>query len=110
MRNKKTTCTATVIHRGDSFTTNNKPHTHESKPGILTNVLIAKKIIETAKADIFTSAPTVVEKILEEDANPKKNPEYSRPNYNNIVWTANRHRQTDRPTEPQDMDFEIFLA
>jgi hypothetical protein len=51
-----------------------------------------------------------VEKILEEDANPKKNPEYSRPNYNNIVWTANRHRQTDRPTEPQDMDFEIFLV
>ena len=69
MRNKKTTCTATVIHRGDSFTTNNKPHTHESKPGILTNVLIAKKIIETAKADIFTSAPTVVEKML----TPKKN-------------------------------------
>ena len=62
MRNKKTTCTATVIHRGDSFTTNNKPHTHESKPGILTNVLLTKKIIETAKADIFT--PTVVEKML----------------------------------------------
>ena len=55
VRNKKTTCTATVIHIGDSFTTNNKPHTHESKPGILTNVLITKKIIETAKADIFTS-------------------------------------------------------
>jgi hypothetical protein len=64
VRNKKTTCTATVIHRRDSFTTNNKPHTHESKPGILTNVLIAKKIIENAKADIFTSAPTVVEKML----------------------------------------------
>ena len=60
-------------HRGDSLTSNNKPHTHESKPGILTNVLITKKIIETAKADIFTSAPTVVEKILEEDADPKKN-------------------------------------
>ena len=55
MRIKKTTCTATVIHRGDSFTTNNKPPTHESKPGILTKVIIAKKIIETAKADIFTS-------------------------------------------------------
>ena len=72
VRNKKTTCTATVNHRGDSFTINNKPHIHESKPGILTNVLLTKKIIETAKADIFTSAPTVVEKILEEDANPKK--------------------------------------
>jgi hypothetical protein len=54
--------------------TNNKPHTHESKPGILTNVLITKKIIETAKADIFASAPTVVEKILEEDAD-QKNPQ-----------------------------------
>ena len=108
MRNKKTTCSAVVTHRGDLYTTNNKPHTHESKPGILTNVLIAKKVIDTAKADIFTSAPTVVEKILEEDADPKK-PEYSRPNYNNIVRTANRHRQTDRPTEPQDMDFEVFL-
>ena len=54
VRNKKTTCLATVNHRGDSFTTNNKPPTHESILGILTNVLITKKIIETAKADIFT--------------------------------------------------------
>jgi hypothetical protein len=38
-----------------------------------------------------------------------KPPEYSRPNYSNIARTANRHRQIDRPTEPQDMDFEVFF-
>ena len=72
MRNKKTTCTATVNHRGDSFTINNKPHTHESKPGILTNVLLTKKIIETAKADIFTSAHPLWRRSWKKMLTPKK--------------------------------------
>jgi hypothetical protein len=38
-----------------------------------------------------------------------KPPEYFRPNNSNIARTANRHRQIDRPTEPQDMDFEVFF-
>lgn len=35
VRNSKTTCRATVLQHGDTFTTNSKEHTYASKPGNL---------------------------------------------------------------------------
>lgn len=35
VRNSKTTCPATVLQHGDTFTTNSKEHTYASKPGNL---------------------------------------------------------------------------
>ncbi|KAJ8317057.1 LOW QUALITY PROTEIN: hypothetical protein KUTeg_004961 [Tegillarca granosa] len=107
VRNSKTSCSATVHQQGDTFITNSKEHTHASKPGLqLTAVQMTQRIIEAAKDDLFVPAPTIVERVMEEMADPTE-PEFARPKFSNAVRTANRQRQADRPEEPRDMNFEI---
>lgn len=56
----------------------------------------------------FVPAPTIIERVMEEMADPRE-PEFPRPKFNSAVRTANTRRQADRPEEPKDMNFEIDL-
>ncbi|KAJ8307803.1 hypothetical protein KUTeg_014648 [Tegillarca granosa] len=69
---------------------------------------MTQRIIEAAKTTCFVPAPTIVERVMEEMADPRE-PEFACPKFSNAVRTANRQRQADRPEEPRDMNFKIDL-
>jgi hypothetical protein len=106
VRNNKTSCPAAVRQLGESFIPCDKVHVHASKPGVLSAIRIQKKVVDLVKKELFVPAPTIVEQVLEEYADHRE-PEFSRPKFTNIVRTANRKRQADRPEEPKDINFEV---
>ncbi len=57
-------------------------------------------------ANGFTSAGTVVEDIIVYSMDPEQ-PFPSLPKISNLVRTANRVRQAQRPSHPQDLDFDL---
>ena len=59
-----------------------------------------------AVANVFEPAHVIVDQILEENADSRE-PEASRPGYNNLLRNANRVRQKQRPDDPKDMTFEV---
>ena len=61
---------------------------------------------EVAVAHVFEPAHVIVDQLLEEGADPRE-PEASRPAYQNLLRNCNRIRQKQRPEDPKDMDFEV---
>ncbi len=65
-------------------------------------------IKSVAKQDMFESGSSIVDQVLHVHADSRQ-PGASRPVYNNMVRTANRVRQCERPADPQGelADFEV---
>ena len=102
VRSKKLRCRATVKQRGDHYTAGLHPHLHEADPGSLARAKISVAVKKSAREHVFTSAGTLVQEALVENAEMNFLPKPS-----NLERVANRHRQKMRPNHPSDLDFEI---
>ena len=105
LRRKTITCSATVIQIGEVFTPGPNDHIHPAQPGIDIKVKITKKVHQIAKVNVFRSASAIVEDMMSTDFQLEK-PSISRPKPSNLIRSSN-HK--NRPTEPQDILFDLFL-
>ncbi|OWF36105.1 hypothetical protein KP79_PYT08465 [Mizuhopecten yessoensis] len=102
------TCPATVLQDGNHFREGRKEHIHASEPGIVKSVKIRAEAKSRARENMFTvSAPRIVEEVYQEHGNIDL-PHHSRPKAANIARAVNRLRQSMRPQDPKDLDFEVL--
>lgn len=107
VRSKALTCPATVYQDGNIFTRGSRPHLHQGKTGaaVTAAVTAAAKSLAREKANMFTSATTLVDRAMmqtEGSDNACVNPVY-------LSRNVNRIRQKDRPVEPNSLDFELVV-
>ena len=108
VRNKNTSCKATVLQKGTSFTRGCQPHVHPGKLGAAKAAIIQKEVKKIAGKEIFTSASEVVNRVLlTEGIQNATEPLEAQRKPDNLARAANRFRQKMRPAEPQDLNFEI---
>lgn len=130
VRRRNHRCPATVIQRGQDFSPGNKTHIHPPEPGgvfttrlkakvlsnslvfmkycmttALTSVMFCLQVKSYAKEHVFCSASAVVEHVMA-DLQPTNS--FIVPNPTNLVRQVNRARQTLRPKEPTDVNFQVM--
>ena len=105
VRNKMTSCLATVRQRGMVFTPGPHMHCHQPIVGVDTAAKITRDIKEKAMNDYYQPAGMIVEQVLLEQLGPGPCPAI--PKVANLARQANRKRQKSRPVEPCDLEFEL---
>ncbi|XP_071160689.1 uncharacterized protein [Mytilus edulis] len=108
VRNKTTSCSATVLQKGDNFTAGRKSHCHTANPGTVTAVKITAQAKSQARQDVFRSAGAIVETAILQHSDPSQ-PAGSRVKQSNLVRVVQRTKQKLRPDEPHDLEFELDL-
>ena len=104
IRNKTCPCLATVRQHGTDFIPGPQPHCHQPVVGSLAAVRITSSVKEKAMKDFYQPAGNIVQEVLLEELNSAPCP--AMPKVANLVRQANR-RQTSRPVEPKDLEFEL---
>ncbi|XP_037553707.1 zinc finger protein 436 [Nematolebias whitei] len=105
VRRRNHRCPATVIQRGQDFIPGNKTHIHPPEPGSVFTTRLKAKVKSYAKEHVFCSASAVVEHVMA-DLQPTNS--FIVPNPTNLVRQVNRARQTLRPKEPTDVNFQVY--
>lgn len=108
IRNRTFTCKATVLQKGNTFTPGLHDHAHQAEPGKQKNYEIVADVKRKASEDVFRSASAIVEEVMTSQLQPT-DPEPSRPAPGLLVRRANRLRQALRPTDPQDLHFDLAV-
>ncbi|KAK8375337.1 hypothetical protein O3P69_008302 [Scylla paramamosain] len=108
IRNRTFTCKATVLQKGNTFTPGLHDHAHQAEPGKQKNYEILADVKRKASEDVFRSASAIVEEVMTSQLQ-STDPEPSRPAPGLLVRRANRLRQALRPTDPQDLHFEVAV-
>ena len=90
---------------GAVFLRGSQQHFHPAQLGTAKATRVKATVKKKAADDIFTSATTIVHKVLLQDGNNQTCPSLPKPDY--LAQQANRHRQKVRPAEPTDLVFEI---
>ncbi|CAG2230893.1 unnamed protein product [Mytilus edulis] len=72
VRNKTTSCSATVLQKGDNFTAGRKSHCHTANPGTVTVVKITAQGKSQARQDVFRSAGDIVETAILQHSDPSQ--------------------------------------
>ena len=67
------------------------------------------QVKERALHDYHKPARTIVEDATSEIVDLRE-PEASRPNPDYLTWAVNRERQTTRPADSNDLDFEVCCS
>ena len=102
VRNNSVICPAKITQRGSMSTRSSNEHNHPANPVVYLKTKLRANITTKAKSDIFVSAAEIVEDaLLPYSSLP------GLPNVANLTRTANRARQSIRPEDPVDLDFEI---
>ena len=72
VRNKATTCFASVTQAVDTFTKGGQPHCHQPTPGAATNAKVSREVKDVAMSNFFTSAASIVDRVIlsQEDNDP----------------------------------------
>lgn len=110
VRLKAHRCPATVVQNGDNFRNGPSAHNHQAKSGIGTAVKIMAEIKARAKNEVFTSASTIVQDVLQARVNESE-PDNSRPDVEKLIRWANRAREKMRPKHPVNLeDFRVDHA
>nr|XP_022322785.1 uncharacterized protein LOC111124219 [Crassostrea virginica] len=105
-RGKINPCPATVMQDGGNFKEGVRAHNHAAEPGVHLSVKIKSEIKETSTQNVFSqSAPQIVEDVLRRLADAEA-PPASRPKPANLTRAAQRVRQSMRPKDPKDLNFE----
>ena len=102
VRNKSVTCPARIIQRGSMFTRGPNDHNHQANPGVNLKTKLRVNILNKAKSDIFVPAAEIVENALVPYTTCPGLPSLA-----NLSRAANRARQSIRPEDPVDLEFEI---
>ncbi|XP_078334484.1 uncharacterized protein LOC111132122 [Crassostrea virginica] len=106
-RGKINPCPATVMQDGGNFKEGVRAHNHAAEPGVHLSVKIKSEIKETSTQNVFSqSAPQIVEDVLRRLADAEA-PPASRPKPANLTRAAQRVRQSMRPKDPKDLNFEL---
>lgn len=92
IRSKALRCSATVVQNCDNFKNGPSAHNHPAKPGIGTAVKIIAEVKARAKNEVFTSAATIVQDVLQARVNESE-PDNSRPDVEKLIRWANRARE-----------------
>ncbi|CAG2190845.1 FAT4 [Mytilus edulis] len=106
VRNKTTSCSATVLQKGDNFTAGRKSHCHTANPGTVTAVKITAQAKSQARQDVFRSAGAIVETAILQHSDPSQ-PADSRVKQSNLVRVVQRTNQKLRPDEQHDLEFKL---
>ena len=103
VRNKATTCFASVTQAGDTFTKGGQPHCHQPTPGTATTAKVSREGKDVAMSNFFTSAASIVDRVIlsQEDNDPC----ILKPS--NLARQGNRKRQKQRPNNPTEIDFNL---
>lgn len=104
VRNKSINCSVFVKQRGDNFECKNK-HIHAPVIGCEKVAVISNEVKHKAVDDLFLSASTIVEKVLISELTSAPLP--SLPSASELARTANRKRETLRPTNPTEINFNL---
>ena len=102
VRNKSVTCPARIIQRGSMFTRGPNDHNHQANPGVNLKTKLRVNILNKAKSDIFVPAAEIVENALVPYTTCPGLPSLA-----NLSRAAIRARQSIRPEDPVDLEFEI---
>ena len=107
IRNKFQRCAVSVHQDGDSFKTGlHTEHSHPARPGTEVAVAVKSLVKARAKAEVFKSAGAIVEEVISTEIDPD-GPAACCPDPVYLARAANRHRQSQRPPEPRDLDFVL---
>ena len=102
VRNKYVICPARVTQRGNIFTRGSNGHNHQANPGKIVKTKLSITVRNRAKSELFVPAAEIVETALVPYATRPDLPSIA-----NLARAANRARQSSRPEDPVDLDFEI---
>ena len=102
VRNKSVICPARVTQRGNIFTRGSNDHNHQANPGKIVKTKLSVTVRNRAKSELFVPAAEIVETALVPYATCPDLPSIA-----NLARAANRARQSSRPEDPVDLDFEI---
>lgn len=72
------------------------------------NIKIILQVKEQTKTNLFQSAATIVERVMQEKTDLNLPPD-SRPLVSLLTRTANRVREHQTPQEPKDTAFEVTI-
>ena len=103
VRNRHQRCYASVLEKGSVFKRGAREHIHPADPGVAGKHRVSVAIKDQAKTQRFQSAMSLVDEAmlaLPEGAHQLPNP-------SNLKRMANRVRQSMRPKDPTDLDFEV---
>ena len=99
-------CRATVKQVGEAFIPGRWHHCHPAEPGTTAVHQIRAAVVERAMNNLFQPAGKIVNQVLREKLDVAA-PHPSLPKPAHLARTANRHRQSARPAEPMDLNFDI---
>ena len=105
VRNKSTSCLATVRQHGMVFTTCSHMHCHQPIVGTYTAAKITRDVKEKTMNNYYQPAGMIVEQVLLEQLGQAPCP--AMPKVTNLARQANRKRQKSYPVEPSDLEFEL---
>ena len=105
VRNKINRCRVSVRQDGLQFCFGvHAQHIHPARPGGDVAIQAVATVKKAAVEDVFRPAGALVESVLTATATTAPD---SCPNPSYLRRTANRVRQSQRPPEPKDLDFEL---
>lgn len=106
IRNKITSCKATVKQTGSVFVEGPHPHCHQPAIGVTTAAKVVADVCQNA-ANHFLSAACIDEEVLLQQLDEASCLALAKPA--NLARQVNYRRQRTRPKELTDLDFEIDL-
>ena len=107
-RPKTNPCRATVKEKDNVFEPGPTAHNHPPKIGSVVATKISFKVKEKAMEDLFKPAAAIVDEVLLEQLGDVPCPALRKPI--NMAKSANYFRQSRRPKDPADLNFEIEEA
>ena len=98
-------CQSTVMQKDEKFIVNRHQHSHLAILGRDTAATVRVVIKQKALADVFHPATSIVEEACVDHVKQQACP--ALPSIVSNAWTVNRARQSARPQEPINVDFQI---
>lgn len=99
-------CKATVTQRADGeFVPGKQQHNHPGKVGAALAARITARTKKEAVANLFKPATAIVNQVLLEELTDAPCPSLPKPT--DLARAANYLRQSLRPTDPKDMEFQL---
>ena len=94
------------MERADgAFVPSARCHNHNPAVGAAVSSRIKARLKEEASANLFKPAPAIVNEVLLRELTDAPCP--ALPRHEHLARIANRFRQKLRPTDPNDLEFEL---
>ncbi|XP_067024035.1 uncharacterized protein [Acropora muricata] len=105
VRPKGNHCRAIVIQRGNEFQQGKQNHNHPPAAGAATAATVMASVKGRAVEDQFKPASAIVNEVLLNELGDEPCPALPKPHH--LARAANRIRQSTRPKDPIDLDFDL---